>query len=264
MKVTRKLQVMLATACILSINFLTACPKVRSPHCTSDTECKTDGSLGAGVCISGQCQDCSVDTDCTEGSRCHEHRCEAACSDDASCGAGFHCASGFCQRDCTSDDNCDFNMTCQNNRCSVQKNMCSTDIDCEPGYSCASGMCTNQSVVVTSDLSCKTTKVVHFAFDKSIVNSEEASVLDEVVQCLKSDAEMTFMLEGHTDSRGTTEYNLALGQRRADSTKSYLSKSGVDTKRVKTISYGKEKPSSSEENETGWAANRRVEILPGK
>jgi len=71
-------------------------------------------------------------------------------------------------------------------------------------------------------------------------------------------------IEGHCDERGTTEYNLALGQRRADSTKAYLTNLGVDKALLETVSYGKEKPLCKEKNEECWAKNRRAHFEPVK
>ena len=72
---------------------------------------------------------------------------------------------------------------------------------------------------------------------------------------------MKVSVEGHCDERGTVEYNLALGQKRADSAKSFLVKAGIAADRLKTVSYGKERPADTGHSEAAWAKNRRVEIV---
>lgn len=261
MKTMDKTRLVLIFACALCMNFLTGCPKAKTAYCNNDSECSMDGALGAGVCISGQCKDCNTDSDCTQGAKCNLHRCELPCGDSGSCAAGYHCEAGFCSIDCKGDEDCDFNSVCENSRCVVPPTMCSEDTDCESGFFCVSGMCSNQTMSKSSMSEvCAATNVLHFDFDQSVVTSGDSAVLDGEAKCLKGDANRKLRLEGHADSRGTTEYNLALGQRRADSVMQYLSKVGVDSSRLNTVSYGKERPALSEENEGAWAQNRRVEI----
>ena len=77
---------------------------------------------------------------------------------------------------------------------------------------------------------------------------------------MKDNSSMTLVLEGHADERGTREYNLALGQRRAESVADYLESRGINRSRLVIKSYGEESPAVSESNERAWARNRRVEI----
>jgi peptidoglycan-associated lipoprotein len=79
--------------------------------------------------------------------------------------------------------------------------------------------------------------------------------------CLRKDHNVNVAIEGHTDERGSTEYNLALGQKRADAVRKYLSNNGVAKDRIKTTSYGKERPVDPAHNEEAWAKNRRGEIV---
>lgn len=113
-------------------------------------------------------------------------------------------------------------------------------------------------IVRISDLPCKFT-VVYFDLDKSSVRSDGKSTLDGAMSCING-AAGAVKVEGHCDERGTTDYNLALGQRRADSIKSYLTKAGVSASRISTISYGEDRPADSGHTEGAWAKNRRAEI----
>lgn len=247
----------LILACLVGITLIGGCKKVRSPHCTKDSECASADGMGVGVCIASQCQDCVEDTDCKDGARCNNHRCELPCSDTQMCLEGFHCDSGFCKRDCKIDEDCDFNMSCVNKRCEVAKAPCSTDMDCEAGYNCVAGLCSNQS---RENVSCTYEGTLHFDFDKSMVKSDDVPILERLTSCLKNNPAVKVSLEGYTDNRGTTEYNLALGQRRAESVKTYMEKLGVLSDNLNTISYGKEKPILPQANEKDYAENRRVVV----
>lgn len=97
---------------------------------------------------------------------------------------------------------------------------------------------------------------VYFAFDKYNITSESADVLKLQAEWLKSDVKINVIVEGHCDERGTREYNLALGERRATAVKNYLVKQGIAVSRIKTISYGKERPIFVGSGEAIWAKNR--------
>ena len=107
------------------------------------------------------------------------------------------------------------------------------------------------------DLFGQTVKDVYFDYDKSDLRSDQQSAIQSDAQFLNQHSNINFTVEGHCDSRGSTEYNLALGDQRASSVKSALVSAGVSANRVKTISYGKEKPFCMEENESCWQQNRR-------
>jgi peptidoglycan-associated lipoprotein len=98
---------------------------------------------------------------------------------------------------------------------------------------------------------------VFFAFDKSDVSADARGTLDKWVAFLKKYPNDKLTIEGHCDERGTVEYNLALGERRANSVKNYLVAQGVDAGRLKTISYGKSRPAVLGHDEAAWAQNRR-------
>jgi peptidoglycan-associated lipoprotein len=105
---------------------------------------------------------------------------------------------------------------------------------------------------------------INFDFDKYNIRSQDAETLKKDYEWFKQNPGQKARIEGHCDERGTTEYNLALGQRRADSTKTYLTNLGVDSALLETVSYGKEKPLCKEKNEECWAKNRRAHFEPAK
>ena len=102
---------------------------------------------------------------------------------------------------------------------------------------------------------------VHFDFDKYDVRPGDAKVLDENAKWMKSNPNSLILIEGHCDERGTNEYNLALGERRAKSTMNYLVSQGVQANRITLISYGEERPQCTEKTEVCWAKNRRTHFL---
>ena len=102
---------------------------------------------------------------------------------------------------------------------------------------------------------------IHFDFDKYNIRPGDAEILKKNYDWLTANSGRV-KIEGYCDERGTVEYNLVLGQKRADSTKSYMTKLGVDGNRIDTISYGKERPLDPGHNEAAWAKNRRAHFAP--
>jgi peptidoglycan-associated lipoprotein len=98
---------------------------------------------------------------------------------------------------------------------------------------------------------------VYFAYDKSDITAESRQILEKQAAWLQKNANVTVTIEGHCDERGTREYNLALGERRANAVKNVLVALGVPANRVSTISYGKERPAVVGSTEAAWAQNRR-------
>ncbi|MGA2020953.1 MAG: peptidoglycan-associated lipoprotein Pal [Candidatus Sulfotelmatobacter sp.] len=107
------------------------------------------------------------------------------------------------------------------------------------------------------DLFGQSVKDIYFEYDKSDIRSDQQAAIQADAQFLNQHSNINFTIEGHCDSRGSTEYNLALGDQRASSVKNALVSAGVSANRIKTISYGKEKPFCMEENESCWQQNRR-------
>ena len=101
---------------------------------------------------------------------------------------------------------------------------------------------------------------VYFDFDKTNLTSKSLQTLKSVVGALNDNSQLNIVLSGHADERGTREYNLALGQRRADTISQYLILNGVESNRITTKSYGEERPIANGQDEASYAKNRRVQI----
>lgn len=99
---------------------------------------------------------------------------------------------------------------------------------------------------------------VYFGFDRANLDAEAVNVLKAQAEWLKANPGKTVTIQGHTDDRGTREYNLALGDRRAVAVKNYLISRGISADRIDVISYGKERPAVVGANEAAWAQNRRA------
>ena len=104
-------------------------------------------------------------------------------------------------------------------------------------------------------------KDIHFAFDRYDLTDEARRILTENAKILLAHPNLIIQIEGHCDERGSNEYNLALGERRAVSAKLYLIRLGVEGKRLSTISYGEEMPLDPRQTEEAWAKNRRCHFV---
>src|SRR5277367_1931450 len=102
---------------------------------------------------------------------------------------------------------------------------------------------------------------IHFAFDSAVIKSSEDASLQSVASALSADANAKLLIEGNCDERGTEEYNRSLGERRALAAREALAKLGVDPSRVRTISYGKDKPVDPGHDDDAWAKNRRDDFV---
>ena len=107
--------------------------------------------------------------------------------------------------------------------------------------------------------------LIHFDYDKALIRGGDAAVLDQKVAILQANPPLRIRISGHCDERGSDEYNLALGNRRATAAKQYLVSHGIDPSRIETVSYGEERPLAPGHDEDAWSQNRRdeFEILSG-
>lgn len=103
-------------------------------------------------------------------------------------------------------------------------------------------------------------RLIHFDFDSAVIREEYLSIIEAHAAYLKSQPSARVILQGHTDERGSREYNLALGQRRAESVQRSMVLLGVPEAQIEAVSFGEEKPIAEGQNEAAWAQNRRVEI----
>ena len=100
--------------------------------------------------------------------------------------------------------------------------------------------------------------VIYFDTDRYNIDAADSAILQRQAQYFSQYPDVTFTIEGHTDERGTRDYNLALGERRANAAKNYLVSLGIPANRITTVSYGKERPVALGSNEAAWAQNRRA------
>ncbi|MFM7698187.1 MAG: peptidoglycan-associated lipoprotein Pal [Limnohabitans sp.] len=107
----------------------------------------------------------------------------------------------------------------------------------------------------------KIPKVIYFDFDKYTIKPEFQSTIEAHAQFLKANSQAKVSLEGHTDEQGGREYNLALGQKRADAVRQSLSLLGVNTSQIETVSFGEEKPAAEGSDESAYSKNRRAEFF---
>jgi peptidoglycan-associated lipoprotein len=114
---------------------------------------------------------------------------------------------------------------------------------------------------MTEDRAALAAYTIHFAYDSSAIKKSEQSNLQAVAAALSADPSTKLTIEGNCDERGTQEYNRSLGERRSLAAREALAKLGIDPSRIRTISYGKDKPVDPDNNEAAWAKNRRDDFV---
>jgi len=102
---------------------------------------------------------------------------------------------------------------------------------------------------------------IYFAFDSSVLSDQAQQILNSKADYLRTNPDITITVEGHCDDRGTSAYNMALGERRAESVKIFLAWLGIGTKRLNTVSYGEERPIATRHDAASWAQNRRAQFV---
>jgi peptidoglycan-associated lipoprotein len=105
-------------------------------------------------------------------------------------------------------------------------------------------------------------QTVYFDFDSYLLTPVSKEVLQKNARLLQAQPEVRIIVEGHTDERGSSTYNLALGEKRAQAARTYLQTLGIAAERIKVVSYGQEKPAQTGSNESAWSQNRRAEFVP--
>jgi peptidoglycan-associated lipoprotein len=242
------------------------CPGSEYPKCEKDDQCKKnkDGQTINEFCVFGQCQECAKDSQCAAGERCNKGRCDAQCTDDASCGVGQICEEGMCRTaECDASKPCAGGKACQSGRClepTSASGTCVEDLDCKGGMKCKAGICV-ASTITGQAVDCEQKTRVNFDFNVFDLRDDARAALDNYAKCMADHADWKVTIEGHCDDRGTTDYNLQLGERRAATIKEYLTRLGVDKARLKIISFGEERPLDPGQNEGAWAKNRRGELI---
>ncbi len=133
----------------------------------------------------------------------------------------------------------------------------STSSSSSTSGSSSTGSSTNSDGQSPDAILAKVGSTVYFGYDESSLSAEAQATLDRQAAFLKANPTISIVMEGHCDERGTREYNLALGDRRASAARDYLVAKGVNASRLTTISYGKERPAVGGSNDTSYALNRR-------
>jgi peptidoglycan-associated lipoprotein len=248
----------------LAILLCAGCPpRVSYPECKLDPDCAGHGH----VCLGGFCKECRDDSSCsgkTGRPLCRDALCVARpeCERNEQCSAGQRCAQNRCVAECSQDPDCGQGRKCVAGRCAMDD--CQSDADCRNGAACVDRQCRSQSFDSQPSRqfgSCRL-NAVYFGFDDATLTQEARQSLSDDWQCLQQNSYRRVLLAGHTDERGTTEYNLALGERRADAVRKYLTGLGAESRRLKTLSYGKERPFAAGHDDAAWTRNRRVELIP--
>ena len=134
--------------------------------------------------------------------------------------------------------------------------VCSSDTDCGDKQLCIRSQC----VDITADMAECGTMRVHFEFNLANLEAEETGKLQRMGRCLKADHALHVTIEGNADERGTEDWNLALGDKRASAVEDYLERLGVSTAQLKKATFGKDHPLCTQHNEECWAKNRRAAL----
>ncbi len=225
------------------------------PKCDNDEHCADKGEF----CVNGTCQQCRDNSQCTgPGMICQSGKCARRagyCDESTPCPGKQKCRDNECGAECLGDGECGADQYCEAGSC-TSRPQCgehATNPACPEGQNCVNGRCETPRVSCGED-------PVYFDFDRYDIREDQRQKLNDAAVCLRDAKISSAKLAGHADERGTEEYNLALGQRRADSAKRYLQNQGVPSNKLSTISYGEERPAAQGEDEGAWSRNRRVEI----
>src|SRR5512138_679818 len=204
---------------------LAGCPaKPKNGECKSSADCASQEGFGK-VCVEGRCQECGADADCREGFVCRTNMCVPK----PQCQAYADCSGG---------------QRCENERCVAARE------EAKPK---------EEAGAVPKECAEPGAFTIRFGFDQSSLTGESQGTLQKLSECLKKAPAKRVVVSGHADERGTTQYNIALGARRAEAARKYLSDLGAGTK-LETVSFGKEKPLCTESTEDCWSRNRRDEF----
>lgn len=181
------------------------------------------------------------------------------CDNDEHCHEGEFCVNGQCQQ-CRGDSDCRAGQQCVGGRCEAIPGWCGSDADCAPDEECVNNRCVARQVTeapIETPAACSL-QSVYFAYDSDEIDSTAGNTLQANAECIQSRDIPRVTITGHCDPRGTEEYNLALGHRRAQAVQAYVGRLGVQRSRTSTQSMGEEMARGT--NESSWARDRRAEF----
>lgn len=224
------------------------------PKCDNDDHCADKGEY----CLNAKCQECRESSHCKgAGQMCSAGSCQMIpgyCDPNVACPGNQKCRDSRCGPECLGDEECGAaDKFCDSGSCSSRPECGDNAITaaCPDDKECVSGACETKITQCAAD-------AVLFDFDRHNIKSSQTSQLQAVADCLKGANTANLTIAGHCDERGTTEYNMSLGERRAEAARRYLTSLGVPADKLNTISYGDERPAESGSNERAWSKNRRA------
>lgn len=255
----------LASAVVFAALTFAGCPP-EYPTCDNDDHCKreVEGKVIDEVCVFGKCQECARDADCGDAKACVDYQCVVPCDGPGSCGDGKHCEERVCTTGCAADGDCGAGQACDaSGACVTKQKSCELDSECGVNEHCEANACvagappkpTANCTFTDADLR------VQFEYNLYALQSSGQDKLERVATCMNENPGWRLRVNGHADERGSTDYNLSLGEKRAKSAASYIERLGVDRSRMQTLSYGEEQPLNPAASEAAWAQNRRAELV---
>jgi peptidoglycan-associated lipoprotein len=199
--------------------------------CGDDTHCKSFETCSAGACVLREGM-CETTGDCKDGLICRENRCES-CASDVECGPGSRCSSGAC----------------------VARGKCTIDEDCADEEDCVESTCLRGGRREPPALSCKL-DAIYFSYDEYGFDARARDSLQATSVCIQQAQDRNVLLIGHTDERGTDEYNVALSEKRARAVADFLARLGIDPDRLRVIPKGEAEALG--DDESSRSRDRRV------
>jgi peptidoglycan-associated lipoprotein len=183
------------------------------------------------------------------------------CEEDGDCKAGEFCVNQLCQK-CRSDADCGPGLQCNGGACDPIPNYCDDSHPCPGGQNCVSNRCEMVSSQVSepepvSSGACQL-ETIYFSYDSATLEASARDAIAKNASCVRERSMSGVRVTGYTDPRGTEEYNLALGDRRARSVEQFMGSLGVEKGKLSTSSMGEEMARG--DDESGWAKDRRVEF----
>jgi peptidoglycan-associated lipoprotein len=228
--------------------------KPKYPSCDGDKDCKAKEH-----CVLKKCVQCADNTHCPKGQECVAGGCKMKagyCDADSDCGPLEVCKNHKCTT-CANDGECGPGGKCRNGKC-IRPGGCETDEDCPEDQDCVNFRCVKPGGPTSNIPKCPMDPI-YFGFDVYTLTDEAKASLQKNFDCLQANKDRTIAVVGHTDARGTVEYNISLSDDRAQAVITYLGRLGVDPARMRKLPKGSAEAKGTDE--AGYAKDRRVEFV---